>query len=63
MSISQYIISEISVKDSVYDFDWVFREIPVQNCIVGMLSTYPINFKEKMFCLVKTQEFPVLLQG
>ena len=27
-----------------YDFDWVFLENPVKNCIVGMLLTYPIVY-------------------
>ena len=28
------------VNDSIYyDFDWVFREIPVKSCIVGMLQS------------------------
>ena len=31
-----------SVNDSIYDFDRVFLEIPVKNCIVGMLLTCPI---------------------
>ena len=26
-----------------YDFDWVFLEIPVKNCIMGMLLTCPIR--------------------
>ena len=34
-----------SVNDSLYDFDWVFLEIPVKNCIVGMLLTCPIANK------------------
>ena len=25
-----------SANDSIYNFDWVFLEIPVKNCIVGM---------------------------
>ena len=24
-----------SANDSIYDFDWVFPEIPVKNCIMG----------------------------
>ena len=28
-----------------YDFDRVFLEIPVKNCIVGMLLTCPINWQ------------------
>ena len=31
-----------SVNDTIYHFDWVFLGIPVQNCIGGMLLTYPI---------------------
>ena len=31
-----------SGNDSISDFDWVFLEIPVKNCIVGMLLTCPI---------------------
>ena len=27
------------VNGSIYDFDWVFLEIPVKHCIVGMLLT------------------------
>ena len=34
-----------SVNDSIYDFDWVFLEIPVKNCIVGMLLTCHIVFE------------------
>ena len=44
MSIPQCIFqkSQIhSVNDSVYDFHWVCLEIPVENCIVGMLLTCP----------------------
>ena len=32
-----------SVNDSSYDFDWVFLEIAVKNCIVGMFLTCPIT--------------------
>ena len=32
-----------SVNDRIYDFDWVFLEFPVKNCIVGMLLTCPIE--------------------
>ena len=31
-----------SVNDGKNDFDWVFMEIPMKNCIVGMLLTWPI---------------------
>ena len=42
MNILQRIILEIpdTINGSVYDFDWVFLEIPVKNCIVGMLLMY-----------------------
>ena len=30
-------------NDSINDFNWVFLEIPVKSCIVGMLLTYPIG--------------------
>ena len=36
MSIPQCIILD---NDSIYDFDGVFLEIPVKNCIVGILLT------------------------
>ena len=45
IGIPQFIILEIPhtlVNDSIYDFDWVFLEIPAQNCIMGMLLTQPI---------------------
>ena len=45
MSIRQNIVLESqtrSVNDGIYDFDWVFPEIPLKNCIVGMLLTYCI---------------------
>ena len=32
----------VNVHDSIYDIDWVFLEIPVKNCIVGMLLTCPL---------------------
>ena len=32
------------VAYTYYDFDWVFLEITVKNCIVGMLLTCPIGF-------------------
>ena len=32
-----------SVNDSVYDFELVFLEIPVENCIVGLLLTHLIE--------------------
>ena len=32
-----------SVNDTINDFDWVFLEIPVKICIVGMLLTCPIG--------------------
>ena len=32
-----------SVNDSIYNFDWVFLEIPVKNCMVRMLLTGPID--------------------
>ena len=28
--------------DCIWDFDWVLQEIPLKNCIVGMLLTCPI---------------------
>ena len=28
-----------SANDGIYDYEWVFLEIPVKNCIVGMLYT------------------------
>ena len=31
-----------TVNDSINDFDWVFLEIPVKICIVGLILTYPI---------------------
>ena len=31
------------VNDTTYNFDWVLMGIPVQNCIVGMLLTCPIE--------------------
>ena len=39
MSIPQCIILEIPVNESIYDFDRVYMEILVENCIVGMLLT------------------------
>ena len=36
-----------SVNDSLYDFDWVFPEIPVKSCIVGMLLACPICGKNE----------------
>ena len=36
-----------SVHYSIKDFYWVFLEIPVKNCIVGMLSTCPIRVTSK----------------
>ena len=48
MSIPQCIISEFpdthAFNDGIKDFDGVFLEILVKNCIVGMLLTYPIRF-------------------
>ena len=32
-----------SVNDSIHNFDWVFLEIPVKNCIVGYSLTCPID--------------------
>ena len=32
-----------SLNDSIYNFDWVFLEIPVRNCIAGMLLTCHIS--------------------
>ena len=46
MSIKKCIILEIpthSVKDSIYDLDWIFLEIPMKYCIVGMLLKCPIG--------------------
>ena len=34
-----------SVNDSMYEFDWVFLEISVKNCIVGMLLARHILHK------------------
>ena len=51
MSIPQCIILEIPDTLSrwyhIYDFDWVFLELPLEKCIVGMLLTCPINCKLK----------------
>ena len=43
-----------SVNDSIYNFDRVFLEIPVENCMVGMLLTYTIdpNLWESLWCLL-----------
>ena len=30
-----------SFNDSICDFQWVFQETPVKNCIMGMLVTCP----------------------
>ena len=48
MSIPQCIILEIpdTLNDSVYDFDWVFLEIPEKNCNMGMLFTCPIKITD-----------------
>ena len=37
MGIPQRIILENpdTLNDSIYDFDWVFLEIPMKNCIVA----------------------------
>ena len=45
----QCIILEIpdTLTDSRYEFDWVFPEIPIKNCIVGMLLTRPISISYK----------------
>ena len=47
-SIPQCIISEIP-DESVNDFDWVFLEIPVKSCIVGMLLTCPMRIFGGLF--------------
>ena len=49
MSIPQCIILEIP-NDSIYDFDRVSLEIPVKNCIVGMLLTCLIS--KTPYCLL-----------
>ena len=46
-----------SVNDSIYDFDWVFVEIPVKCCIVGMTLTRPI----KWFTVIMTTHYTNLL--
>ena len=38
-----------AVNDSLYDFEWVFLEIPVKNCIVGMLIKRPITVLQKFW--------------
>ena len=43
------------INDSIYYFDWVFLEIPVKNCIVGMLLTCPIV---SHFCLTLFHIWP-----
>ena len=32
-----------SVKDSVFDFDFVILQSPVQNCVVRLMKTCPID--------------------
>ena len=52
MSIPQCIILEIptnSVNDSIFIFDWVFLEIPLKNCIVGMQLTCPRGMRLCMY--------------
>ena len=40
-----------SVNDSIlYDFDWEFLEVPVKNCMVGMLLTRPIICDSFWYC-------------
>ena len=36
-----------SVYDGIYDFDWVFLEVPVKNCIVRMLLRCSIHRKNQ----------------
>ena len=57
MSIPQCIILEFpdthsTVNDSRLDFDLVFLEIQMTNCIVGMLLTCPITSTYKSFVQV-----------
>ena len=52
MNIPQCSILEIPdtpAYDSLYDSDSVFLENPVKNCIVGMLSTCPIDYHSPNF--------------
>ena len=39
----------LRVNDNIYDFDSVFLEIPVKNCIMGMLLTCPIDWQGQLF--------------
>ena len=39
----------------IYDFDRVFLEIPVKNCIVGMLVTCPIFTECHLFVVSRPQ--------
>ena len=60
MSIPQCIILEIPYI--IHDFDWVFLEIPVYNCIVGMLLTRPLELREFPQCNFWL-EFPESMAG
>ena len=40
-----------TLTDSRYEFDWVFLEIPMKNCIVGMLLTRPISLSYRLTSL------------
>ena len=39
-----YLSSQVySVKDAVFDFDFVILRSPVQNCVVRLMKTCPID--------------------
>ena len=51
-----------SVNDSIYDFYLVFLEIPMENCIVGMLLICPISRLLQMVWFRETWYEEVLRQ-